>query len=65
MLDIPVSEEFDGKVLSSMFEPGFFRAHPPRTVETYEHIMPEKTTMPEQKLSEDVEKKLKGLGYLQ
>jgi arylsulfatase A-like enzyme len=65
----PVAEDMDGSVLTEAIDPDFLRAHPVRTIETYE---PEREPTDvadrepiESPIDDEVRERLRALGYIE
>jgi hypothetical protein len=63
LLGLPVSREFEGRVLEAALEPAFTKAHPVRTVASFGRRPP--TRHAESAFDRDMLEELKSLGYIQ
>jgi tetratricopeptide (TPR) repeat protein len=63
-LGLPVGKDMDGKVLESVFEPGFRQEHPIRYVGTHETGQPREVVTVNEGDSSAVEAGLRALGYM-
>ena len=62
-MDVPIPDDMDGKVLTDVFEEGYFTQHPIRYTKGSEQGIQEKVELsPEQE--EEIKERLRGLGYL-
>ena len=65
MLGVPVPEDMDGKVLSSVFRPEFLAAHPLQTGDASGISEANRTSGYTDEESAKVEDRLRALGYLE
>jgi len=63
LLGLPISREFEGRVLEAAFDPAFAKAHAVRTVPAYGRRAPARPT--ESAFDRDMLEELKSLGYIQ
>jgi hypothetical protein len=63
LLGLPISREFDGRVLEAAFDPAFAKAHAVRTVPAYGRRAPARQT--ESAFDREMLEELKSLGYIQ
>ena len=63
---LAVAEDMDGEAARSIFTPEWEAEHPPRTIETYETGPWERAELPdpEASLSEDLEERIRAIGYI-
>ncbi|MFQ5640277.1 MAG: alkaline phosphatase family protein [bacterium] len=64
MENIPVALDFRGQVLTDVFEPGFVSANPVDYISTFEDRDAASNEPVQTKMNEEIEKKLKSLGYI-
>lgn len=63
-LGLPVPEHMDGKVLGDLFEPGFLERNPIKTGEATCDDREKSTEVYSQEEAEEIQKQLRGMGYL-
>jgi predicted AlkP superfamily phosphohydrolase/phosphomutase len=63
---LPVGEDMDGRVLEEAVEPSFLRAHPVRTIPTYEDaVKRQHSDEPiESPVDDEIRERMKALGYI-
>jgi hypothetical protein len=64
LLDLPVPEDADGRVLEELFTPEFRTAHPIRRIPTYDdRFAPDGLDYPQDTRQEEILERLRALGY--
>lgn len=63
---LPVGEDMDGRVLEDAIEPAFMKAHPVRTIPSYEEIVKRGHSAEpiESPVDEEIRERMKALGYI-
>jgi predicted AlkP superfamily phosphohydrolase/phosphomutase len=64
LLDLPVGEDMDGKVLTEAFDEGFVRKNPIKRVATYEGKTPAEKVTRDRTLDRRLLEELRALGYI-
>jgi len=64
ILDLPVGEDMDGKVLTEAFDEGFVRKNPIKTIATYEGKTPAEKVTRDRTLDKRLLEELRALGYI-
>lgn len=65
LLEVPVADDMDGRVLQEMFDPRFLAGHPPESVTSYDDsILQQRERGWEEGDEETLKKELEALGYL-
>lgn len=64
LMDSPVGEDMDGRVIIDGFEPGFLQENPIKTVETRDGDVPLPGAAAGEEMPEAVKKRLRELGYV-
>jgi len=63
---LPVGEDMDGRVLTDAIEPSFLKAHPVRTIPTYEDVVKRQHSDEpiESPVDDEIRERMKALGYI-
>lgn len=64
LLGIPVPEDMDGRVLTELVDPAFWREHPVRFVPSYDHVAARQKLPDETQMDEEMIEQLRALGYV-
>ena len=65
LLNLPLAEDMDGKILTEVFEDDFLRKNPPKRIKTYEGETPGEKATRDLDLDKKLIEELKALGYIQ
>ncbi len=64
LMGLPLSKEMDGRVITEMIAPDFLQAHPVREIASYGARAPRRGSQMSEESREEIEQRLRALGYL-